>query len=96
MYLPPPKKMGIATVAVYSDADRDALHVQMADEAMSILVRGFLSESYLVIDKIVQACLDTGADAVHPGYGFLVGEQQVPRRVGCCGYRIYRPGQKSH
>jgi propionyl-CoA carboxylase alpha chain len=64
------KKMGIATVAVYSDADRDALHVQMADEAVHI-GPSVSAESYLVIDKIVQACLDTGADAVHPGYGFL-------------------------
>lgn len=65
------KKMGIATVAVYSDADRDALHVQMADEAVHIGASPS-SESYLVIDKIVQACLDTGADAVHPGYGFYL------------------------
>ena len=64
------KKMGIATVAVYSDADRDALHVQMADEAVHI-GPSVASESYLMINKIIQACLDTGADAVHPGYGFL-------------------------
>ena len=71
------KKMGIATVAVYSDADRDALHVQMADEAVHIGASPS-SESYLVIDKIVQACLDTGADAVHPGYGFLSENSQLP------------------
>ena len=64
------KKMGIATVAVYSDADRDALHVQMADEAVHIGPSAS-AESYLVIDKIIQACVDSGADAVHPGYGFL-------------------------
>ena len=64
------RKMGIKTVAVYSDADMDALHVQMADEAVHI--GGSPSvESYLVIERIVQACLDTGAEAVHPGYGFL-------------------------
>ena len=64
------KKMGIATVAVYSDADRDSLHVRMADEAVHI-GSSPSSDSYLAINKIIQACLDTGADAVHPGYGFL-------------------------
>jgi propionyl-CoA carboxylase alpha chain len=64
------KKMGIATVAVYSDADKNALHVSMADEAVHIGAPA-ASESYLVIDKIIAACKETGADAVHPGYGFL-------------------------
>ena len=64
------RKMGIATVAVYSDADRDALHVQMADEAVHIGASPS-TESYLVADRIIQACIDTGAQAVHPGYGFL-------------------------
>ncbi len=62
--------MGIGTVAVYSDADRDALHVSMADEAVNIGPPAS-AESYLRIEKIVKACKDTGADAVHPGYGFL-------------------------
>ena len=62
--------MGIATVAVYSDADRDALHVQMADEAIRIGPPPS-TESYLVADRIIQACRETGAQAVHPGYGFL-------------------------
>ena len=64
------KKMGIKTVAVYSDADRNALHVEMADEAVNIGPPPS-AQSYLVKEKIVQACLDTGAQAVHPGYGFL-------------------------
>ncbi len=64
------RKMGIKTVAVYSDADRDALHVQMADEAVRIGAPPS-AESYLVADRIIQACIDTGAQAVHPGYGFL-------------------------
>jgi propionyl-CoA carboxylase alpha chain len=64
------RKMGISTVAVYSDADRDALHVQMADEAVHIGASAS-AESYLVMDRIIQACKDTGAQAVHPGYGFL-------------------------
>ena len=64
------RKMGIKTVAVYSDADRDALHVSMADEAVHIGPPP-AAESYIVIDKIMQAIADTGAEAVHPGYGFL-------------------------
>ncbi len=63
-------RMGIASVAVYSDADRDAMHVNMADEAVHIGAAA-ASESYLVIDKIIAACKQTGAEAVHPGYGFL-------------------------
>ncbi|MBU1210986.1 MAG: acetyl/propionyl/methylcrotonyl-CoA carboxylase subunit alpha [Alphaproteobacteria bacterium] len=64
------RKMGIATVAVYSDADAAALHVEMADEAVRIGPPA-ASESYLVIDRIIEACKATGAEAVHPGYGFL-------------------------
>ncbi|KOF17336.1 acetyl-CoA carboxylase [Ensifer adhaerens] len=64
------KKLGIATVAVYSDADRDAMHVRMADEAVHIGPSPS-AQSYIVIDKIIAAIRSTGADAVHPGYGFL-------------------------
>ncbi len=64
------RKMGIATVAVYSDADRDAVHVEMADEAVHIGPAP-AAQSYLVADKIIAACRQTGAEAVHPGYGFL-------------------------
>jgi propionyl-CoA carboxylase alpha chain len=64
------RRMGIATVAVYSDADRDALHVEMADESVHIGPAP-ASESYLVAEKIIAACKQTGAEAVHPGYGFL-------------------------
>ncbi|RUM25494.1 acetyl/propionyl/methylcrotonyl-CoA carboxylase subunit alpha [Rhizobium vallis] len=64
------RRMGILTVAVYSDADRDALHVEMADEAVHIGPPA-ASESYLVAEKIIAACKATGAEAVHPGYGFL-------------------------
>jgi propionyl-CoA carboxylase alpha chain len=64
------RKMGIKTVAVYSDADKDAMHVAMADEAVHIGPAA-AAESYLVIDRIVAACKQTGAEAVHPGYGFL-------------------------
>src|SRR5690606_25013213 len=64
------RKLGIATVAVHSDADRDTLHVKMADEAVHIGAAPS-SQSYLVIDRILDAVRRTGADAVHPGYGFL-------------------------
>src|SRR6202007_2830239 len=64
------RKMGIATVAVYSDADADALHVEMADEAVRIGPPPS-AQSYLDIEKIVAACKQSGAEAVHPGYGFL-------------------------
>ena len=64
------RKMGIATVAVYSDADAGALHVEMADEAVNIGPPA-AALSYLVIERIVEACKETGAEAVHPGYGFL-------------------------
>ncbi len=64
------RDMGIKTVAVHSDADRDAVHVEMADEAVHIGPPA-ASESYLVAEKILEACKQTGAEAVHPGYGFL-------------------------
>jgi propionyl-CoA carboxylase alpha chain len=64
------RAMGIKTVAVYSDADADALHVREADEAVHIGAAP-AAQSYLQIDRIVEACVKTGAEAVHPGYGFL-------------------------
>ena len=64
------KRMGIATVAVYSDADARAPFVKMADEAVHIGAAP-AAESYLLADKIIEACKQTGAEAVHPGYGFL-------------------------
>ena len=64
------QKLGIGTVAVFSDADTEALHVRMADEAVRVGPAEAL-QSYLDIDAIIDACLKTGAEAVHPGYGFL-------------------------
>ncbi|WP_088280571.1 acetyl/propionyl/methylcrotonyl-CoA carboxylase subunit alpha [Ideonella sp. A 288] len=74
------KKMGIATVAVYSEADRDARHVELADEAVFIGAAPS-RESYLVADKIIAACKSTGAQAVHPGYGFLSENEGFARRL---------------
>jgi len=74
------KKMGIATVAVYSEADRDARHVELADEAVFIGAAAS-RESYLVADKIIAACKATGAQAVHPGYGFLSENEAFAKRV---------------
>ena len=70
------KKMGIKTVAVYSEADKDSMHVLTADEGVCIGPAAS-KESYLVIDKIIAACKQTGAEAVHPGYG-----RSEERRVG--------------
>ena len=74
------RRMGIATVAVYSEADRDALHVSLADEAVFIGAAPS-RESYLVAQKIIDACKATGAQAVHPGYGFLSENEDFARRV---------------
>jgi propionyl-CoA carboxylase alpha chain len=74
------KKMGIATVAVYSEADADARHVTLADEAVCIGPAPS-RESYLLADKIIAACKATGAQAVHPGYGFLSENEAFSRRL---------------
>ncbi len=74
------RKMGIQTVAVYSDADRDARHVLLADEAVHIGAPPS-RESYLLADRIIAACKQTGAQAVHPGYGFLSENASFAKRV---------------
>ena len=74
------RKMGIATVAVYSEADKDARHVELADEAV-LLGPAPSRESYLVADKIIAACKQTGAEAVHPGYGFLSENAVFAKRL---------------
>tara|TARA_Y100001968_G_scaffold99984_2_gene90000 strand:+ start:1120 stop:3084 length:1965 start_codon:yes stop_codon:yes gene_type:complete len=74
------KKMGIKTVAIYSDADENALHADLSDEA--ICIGGSSSaESYLVIEKIIDACKKTKADAVHPGYGFLSENEEFAKAL---------------
>ena len=74
------RKMGIKTVAVYSDADKDARFVMLADEAVNIGAPPS-RESYLVADKIIAACKKTGAEALHPGYGFLSENAEFAKRV---------------
>ncbi len=88
------RRMGIATVAVYSDADRDALHVRMADEAVHIGPAPS-AESYLVIDRIVAACKETGAQAVHPGYGFLSENAAFTEALDAAGIAFIGPAVKA-
>jgi propionyl-CoA carboxylase alpha chain len=83
-------KMGIKAVAVYSEADKDALFVEMADEGVCIGPAAS-KESYLVIDKIIAACKQTGAEAVHPGYGFLSENAEFSRRLEEEGIKFIGP-----
>src|ERR1700721_1519014 len=84
------RRMGIETVAVYSEADRDALHVEMADDAV-LIGPPAAAESYLLIDKIIEACRKTGAEAVHPGYGFLSEREAFPRALAETGIVFIGP-----
>lgn len=84
------RRMGIETVAVYSEADKDAVHVEMADEAV-LIGPPAAAESYLVIEKIVEACRKTGAEAVHPGYGFLSEREAFPRALAAAGVVFIGP-----
>ncbi|MFN3606923.1 MAG: acetyl/propionyl/methylcrotonyl-CoA carboxylase subunit alpha, partial [Cypionkella sp.] len=84
------RKMGIKTVAVYSDADRGALHVKMADEAVHIGPSP-AAQSYIVIDKIMDAIAQTGAEAVHPGYGFLSENMNFAAALEAAGVAFIGP-----
>ncbi|WGJ16654.1 acetyl/propionyl/methylcrotonyl-CoA carboxylase subunit alpha [Methylocapsa sp. D3K7] len=88
------RQMGIATVAVYSDADRDALHVGMADEAVRIGPPP-VAESYLAIENIIAACKTAGADAVHPGYGFLSEQATFPRALAASNIAFIGPNPRA-
>jgi propionyl-CoA carboxylase alpha chain len=84
------RRLGIETVAVYSEADQDALHVDMADAAV-LIGPPPASESYLVIEKIVAACKETGAQAVHPGYGFLSEREAFANALKAAGIVFIGP-----
>ena len=88
------RRLGILTVAIHSEVDRDALHVEMADEAVCIGPPP-AGESYLRADRIVRAALDTGAEAVHPGYGFLSENAAFARRLARAGIVFIGPGAPS-
>src|SRR5260370_1237448 len=88
------RRMGIETVAVYSEADRDALHVEMADQAV-LIGPPPAAQSYLLIDKIVEACKATGAEAVHPGYGFLSEREAFAVALAKAGIVFIGPNPKA-
>src|SRR6476659_3594386 len=88
------RRMGIETVAVYSEADRDALHVELADQAV-LIGPPAAAQSYLLIDKIVEACRKTGAEAVHPGYGFLSERETFPVALAKAGIVFIGPNPKA-
>ena len=88
------RKMGIATVAVYSDADKNALHVKMADEAVHIGPAPS-AQSYLVIDKIIAAAKQTDAEAIHPGYGFLSEKAAFSAACEAAGIVFIGPNPKA-
>jgi propionyl-CoA carboxylase alpha chain len=88
------RRMGIRTVAVYSEADKDALHVSMADEAVCIGPPA-AAQSYLVIDKIIAACRQTGAEAVHPGYGFLSEREAFAEALKGAGITFIGPNPRA-
>ncbi len=88
------KRMGIATVAVYSDVDAEALHVRMADESVPIGPAA-AAESYLKIERIVEACRATGAEAVHPGYGFLSENAAFATALATAGVTFIGPGPEA-
>ena len=88
------KEMGIRNVAVYSDVDRISPHVQYADAAVHVGPSPS-SESYLVIDKIIDAALTTGCEAIHPGYGFLSENAEFARKVAEAGLILIGPSPEA-
>ncbi len=87
------RRIGVATVAVYSEADAGTAHTRLADESVCI-GSAAASESYLNIDSVLAACRDTGAEAVHPGYGFLSENSELARRCKADGIVFIGPGEE--
>ena len=88
------RQLGVGSVAVFSDADRDAMHTVYADEAVAIGPAPS-AQSYLSIDRLVDACLQTRADAVHPGYGFLSENSSFLKALSAAGIAFIGPGQRA-
>jgi len=88
------RQLGVGSVAVFSDADRDAMHTVYADEAVAIGPAPS-AQSYLSIDRLVDACLQTRADAVHPGYGFLSENSNFLKALDAAGIAFIGPGQRA-
>ncbi len=89
-------ELGIKTVSIYSQEDRFSLHRMKADEAYLVGEGKGPVEAYLGIDDIVRVALECGADAIHPGYGFLAENPDVRRRLRECGPAVHRPDARDH
>ncbi len=89
------KELGIKSVAIYSEADRESLHVQLADEAVCVGPNR-AQDSYLNMQNILSAAVGTGAEAIHPGYGFLSENSRFVEMCEDCGIKFIGPKSKNY